>query len=617
MDLVKQAASMLRAFASQPGSTIESLSRFTGFATNAFQRFQPQLVSEQEQSLLCRLPPELLQAIFVQTLLPQSYGKGFSMSVTQLPWELSQVCRLWRNIALSTPELWRQLPTIRLEGSKSKRKSYLKFLIEILKRSGGMSLDIHIDGRVCSRYPHPAVDILTPHSNRFRKLKIDATHDILPSLNKIKGQFSSLQRLVLVLCFDPYPISDADNLTFDLFEIAPKLDDVFLAGPTGNFIFPSNQLVRYSQRAVPKSQVFNIIHPSGSSLLNLRTLELGELPKDDVLSDIILPSLISLTVHFLPDIAAPEWLLDRLTLPAVESLTITSYRSGGDLFGSVQSMILRSGSPSFLKTFNIHSELVSSGRLANLLKCTPFLESLGATLPSPSVISALACNPAGPPLVPLLRNCTFTIKEPMSEEATSALNLLGASRCELGEWNHKVRAETLVLSETVIRPLDSLRLVIHNGSPKDCQRDLEGWTETEISQKLRERKNLLFNALPGFVYYRIPQTEMIDSQSQERACSILNDIETIEIEDVRDISLAWIYESIYGITVKEGDGVDPFRQTARRILDKWDSVLEETFKDVRWVVSSLTLSYLSQSHRLRSSEKAANVLFRNDNYFRQ
>ncbi|KDR69773.1 hypothetical protein GALMADRAFT_160268 [Galerina marginata CBS 339.88] len=591
---MKKAWAMFKALARQnQPSPIVPHTHTTAVTVNSHQPTITPQMSKQEQSLMCRLPSELLQSIFTQTLSPQFEGDLLLwMSTFQLPWEVSQVCRLWRNLAIFTPILWRRLPAIDMDQVESEQSSYLEFLEEMLKRSSGMPIHLHISARLPNRFPHPAMDILTQHSNRWQKLKVEATHDILPYLDSIKNQFSSLQALILFLCFDR-PYSNPD-LTFDIFNIAPKLDDVYLEGQTGSFVFPFNQLLRYSQRTVSRNQAFEVMRNSSS----LRTLEPLGIPADTLLPDIILPNVTSLIVEFLP-YTSNEWLFDRLTLPTVESLTITQSKgSRGDLIDSVRSMILRSRSPCVLKMLYIFIWGGSSGQLANLLKCTPFLECLGTTMPSPDDILALASNPDGPLLVPLLWNCTFKVEGWVTEETTAALNLLGTSRCEPDEVNHEVNGEILVspIPATCERPFGKFILALDHYIAKGLQPELEGWVETDMSKKLKNGKELLQAALVEPFRKRVQMTRLSDSQ-KESLCSALNYIENLSVKNASDLSLSGAYDAVFGITFQNGDGMDAFCEIAQRILKKWNPVLEDSLKDVRWVVRGHTLLYLAKSHR--------------------
>ncbi|KAH8109302.1 hypothetical protein DFH11DRAFT_1485304, partial [Phellopilus nigrolimitatus] len=49
-----------------------------------------------------RLPPEVVREIFL-TCLPRDSHR---LSSCEVPWNVSQTCRYWRDVALSTGRLW-------------------------------------------------------------------------------------------------------------------------------------------------------------------------------------------------------------------------------------------------------------------------------------------------------------------------------------------------------------------------------------------------------------------------------------------------------------------------------------------------------------------------------
>ncbi|KAJ7646956.1 hypothetical protein FB45DRAFT_708065, partial [Roridomyces roridus] len=57
-------------------------------------------------SPLRRMPPEVLTDIFSWTLPALHPMHGNARDVNQSPWTLAQVCRRWRDVALSTSSLW-------------------------------------------------------------------------------------------------------------------------------------------------------------------------------------------------------------------------------------------------------------------------------------------------------------------------------------------------------------------------------------------------------------------------------------------------------------------------------------------------------------------------------
>jgi len=96
-----------------------------------------------------KLPPEILEQIFIGTLPP--YPMDISTRRYQnadLPWELSQVCQSWRATALSTSILWATIPTVDLGANHTSGHNYLVFLLELFNRSRHVDLHICVDGKV-------------------------------------------------------------------------------------------------------------------------------------------------------------------------------------------------------------------------------------------------------------------------------------------------------------------------------------------------------------------------------------------------------------------------------------------------------------------------------------
>ena len=108
-----------------------------------------QTAANQHQALISplrRLPPELLQVIFVWCL---PIHRNAVMHVSEAPVLLGRVCSQWRRISLSTPEVWSSLhivpPNINLlnlESSRSRFKRKRELIEMWLGRSGACPLNI-------------------------------------------------------------------------------------------------------------------------------------------------------------------------------------------------------------------------------------------------------------------------------------------------------------------------------------------------------------------------------------------------------------------------------------------------------------------------------------------
>ena len=109
--------------------------------------------------LIHNLPTELLMIIFYFTAGPNLFGLT-----------LSQVCRRWRQIALSSPLLWTQLDISR------KNFHSTPLLPTFLKRASGAPLTIYYNTyRRCPFMEH-ALEVLRPYASTFETIEWDMSH---------------------------------------------------------------------------------------------------------------------------------------------------------------------------------------------------------------------------------------------------------------------------------------------------------------------------------------------------------------------------------------------------------------------------------------------------------
>ncbi|KAJ7742585.1 hypothetical protein B0H16DRAFT_1563054 [Mycena metata] len=259
------------------------------------------------------LPTEIVSEIFVHFL---PYPKTPSFTGRSSPNVLGQICSNWREIALSTPSLWRAITLHLWNGRRLDQK--LRLLEIWLQRSGSRLLSIRIYGALDG---NPFAHAIAAHSDRWEHLRIDALNDIdlpIPTFSAIPPHtFSPLLRSVAVSywgahCLRVLPWSQLTALT------------------TGGVISPYHCLVRahnlvYCKLCIePKAHQGFIITPEDAiALPRLETLIFEWASSSDV-----------------------SWIfLDLLTLPALQRLQIgqSCRRGDPDLVGLLQSLISRSG----------------------------------------------------------------------------------------------------------------------------------------------------------------------------------------------------------------------------------------------------------------------------------
>ncbi|KAL1740812.1 hypothetical protein HDZ31DRAFT_46731 [Schizophyllum fasciatum] len=166
-----------------------------------------------------RLPVEVLQIIFRQ-LLPD-YAR---ISVYEAPLLLTRVCRLWRETALVTPELWSSIhivcqPFVRdmryYPGLFATKQRILKGVASWIARSRDLPLDIRIDGpklvptrryrtqdllqdRLDVSTLISVLELLLPHRRRWRTLDIAADARLLRALERVDA--TEVPNLVAFAC---------------------------------------------------------------------------------------------------------------------------------------------------------------------------------------------------------------------------------------------------------------------------------------------------------------------------------------------------------------------------------------------------------------------------------
>ncbi|KAJ7581408.1 hypothetical protein C8J56DRAFT_833435 [Mycena floridula] len=138
------------------------------------------------------LPEDMLREIFVSCLPSE---EAASTAITDAPLLLGRVCRSWREIALSTPELWTSI--------------HIQFLFETdtlrlcdeahawIARSGTCPLTIRVTWNTVTDDPVPGnfIDSLTIFSKRWRSIEIQAPPQWMASLRSLsKSDVPRLER---------------------------------------------------------------------------------------------------------------------------------------------------------------------------------------------------------------------------------------------------------------------------------------------------------------------------------------------------------------------------------------------------------------------------------------
>ncbi|KAL0570987.1 hypothetical protein V5O48_010972 [Marasmius crinis-equi] len=254
-------------------------------------------------------------------------SKYFSLTIDtgKCPWVLGQVCRRWRGIALSLPDLWTRinvdggaLPPEIVEDHVERRVSMA------LERARDRPLSVSLSQDSCRER---VFSMVCSRSSQWKDAYIFVGISGLKMLTPCRGSFPMLSTLYLDLEEDGWQEHEQDeavkNAALSVFCDAPELHKVTLTGylapitsPLITQIIPWKQITRLEMNPydsgpdirpiiplltnVSSCELGTFLFPGGplmdpSTLLNLHTLALtstlARIPVDPLLDSVTLPAL--------------------------------------------------------------------------------------------------------------------------------------------------------------------------------------------------------------------------------------------------------------------------------------------------------------------------------------
>ncbi|KAJ7178161.1 hypothetical protein C8R46DRAFT_1075999, partial [Mycena filopes] len=162
------------------------------------------------------LPPEVVSEIFIRFL--PVYQRRAPDKGLYSPVVLTHICRLWREIALSTPRLWCTFKIILHAVNLSSKENHDANLVgveEWLQRSGSCPLSVELE--YFRQDPPLILQTILAHKNRWEHLKLAASVSKLPT---IVGPFPLLRTLTVTMWVGD---SESDDHRPTAFRDAPLL----------------------------------------------------------------------------------------------------------------------------------------------------------------------------------------------------------------------------------------------------------------------------------------------------------------------------------------------------------------------------------------------------------
>ncbi|KAF7332436.1 F-box domain-containing protein [Mycena kentingensis (nom. inval.)] len=366
------------------------------------------------------LPLEITTTIF--SLCGPQLIRGYYvhyLDVKSGPRRFMQVCRRWRQIALSTPTLW---ATVYVDLEKPLLED--QFLVH-LERSAGIPLNLGICGYPAANPAHdpegddeepgylplkhlrPHMEMLPRYSARVRTLEFRMSAASFVEVDdEFLGnsvlEFPILQRLQL-----PHPSLYDVTTPYNMFARSPRL--THLVGVCGNpqqLTLAWDKLETFEMSTgiggIPGLGVYQCIELL-KAMPNLRKAFLRCTSSEvDAGTMHTHPMLEDLSVH----ICDPVHILDFLVAPALRKLKVTRWQSK-DTVLAINAFVKRS-SPPLESLSTIITNPIPSEDLIELFKLTPALTSLEIRQPSRASIDALGTAfAARPALLPKLRRLSL------------------------------------------------------------------------------------------------------------------------------------------------------------------------------------------------------------------
>ncbi|KAJ7030632.1 hypothetical protein C8F04DRAFT_1042279 [Mycena alexandri] len=289
------------------------------------------------------LPNEVVSEIFVHFL--PIYPNAPPILGRKSPNVLGETCHHWREIALSTPMLWRAISLSLRNGMRLHHK--LRLLDTWLQRSGSCLLSINIDlgddHGDDEGIPVLFIRTIAVHSARWEHLRLysesAASHfpsitTPLPFLRTLS--MSARQHGVMAA-------HNTESLNF-AFHTAPLLRNVAVAfwGEHSIFLYPWSQLTAFTGHLIWPRHCVDIL----TQALNLVYCKfyidsLREEPQISPLNMVTLPYLQTFILNGDPSNTYGN-ILRMLTLPALQKLQVAEHLLQGDPVETLKSLFSRS-----------------------------------------------------------------------------------------------------------------------------------------------------------------------------------------------------------------------------------------------------------------------------------
>ena len=501
----------IRALISEAEARIEDLHRHFPARNRASKVKESQLLKiiEIHRELLSPvryLPSEILQEIFLH------YSNNpRAVVIAEMPWRLGHVSHRWREVALSLPSLWDNIPKVEVFHTNPKR-SYVRALICLIRRSGtSPTLKFDLTAEVLGSLREAQKSLINKeiilHSERIEQLRIDINDKSIRLFQGFKRRLPNLRILRVHWQF-------CAHRDLDIFETAPALRQVTIGGSYsyhfGYVRAPQLHITCFEDRLTRTVGQLPM-----SSLRLLTYLDIHQVScyfnsRESAIRfpyrPTTLPNLRTLTVMLDSDYETANNFLQSLTIPAVEVMKIFYV---APLIPHLVSMFSGARGPTRLQKLTFRTIPLQTGELSSLLRLTPHLVELDIDIDVPPVddLLNLIYGMGEVMLVPMLQGLHMHIPEITADTQTEHFHTLAEVRCELPELgdNNDSDDDTMPSLEPRTRTtLDTLRFVFKSAESRDnSQKILNNWLFSFTPEEANLKAKDIYIINPGHMISRM------------------------------------------------------------------------------------------------------------------
>ena len=510
------------------------------------------------RSLLVRirnLPPELLQEIF---LLYSETSTGYHRWVRP-PFILGQICRSWRQAAISLPGLWDKLPAFKLHTTKTRTRQYCLVLEELLRRSGtAQTLRVYIRAPFQEiKLAHPVITILARHAHRIQTLTIESGVATARLFQAMKGSLNNLEQLELAFWTKSSFEQDEERGWVESFESAPMLKKLtIMAKCPPRVSIPWETIEEYKER-YDGGMVGKVLERAKTTL---KTLEIVKNTHHGVpmIPPTTLEALQTLRVRLDDSSEVSSRFFLNLTLPAIETVQVVY---GGNATTTLSSMFSQSPHRTLRKLAFRGTTVHSQSELRTLFSSIPQLIELDMEVTDGDCgfLQLFSDVTSRPLVLPLLEKLSiYTITTAGMEDA---FNAIATSRCE--RVDSDMMPSSLVDPTKMdfdlvqeVRPLQTLRINLPSRESRlHSQTALNGWKAPTKTRQFRDTANLqmwrkeILASFPSYFSDPEPGLGLGDAKMMkdlkkgkipklpERWLGILTEVDRIDVYNLDHVSL--------------------------------------------------------------------------------